>query len=166
MHGMRLPRLHCGFLLRRISAHGRARPLLLLALALLAASTAALCACMADGEPIDKPDEYTHVYEADEKYIVRAVSQIFKEKSLGQAPIHAGENEVTSDWIVQGEWRTRGIARIRRIDWREREVKLSILTEKKTPSGWQLRRLLGKEQYEKIFNAVDSQIYREMYKTE
>lgn len=163
---MPIPRFHCGFPLRRITARGRVRPLLLLALLLLAAYGAVLCACMAEGEPIDKPDEYTRVYEADEKYILRAVSQIFQEGSLGKAPIHVDANEVTSDWIVQGEWRTRGIARIRRIDWREREVKLSILTEKKTPSGWQLRRLLEKEQYDKIFNAIDSQIYREMYKTE
>jgi len=43
-------------------------------------------------------------------------------------------------------------------------VTLSIITEKKTSTGWEMRRLLGKEQYERFFDAIDTQIYREMSK--
>jgi hypothetical protein len=44
-------------------------------------------------------------------------------------------------------------------------VKLTIITEKKTPKGWEMRRLLGKDQYERILKAIELQIYREMYKS-
>jgi hypothetical protein len=123
-----------------------------------------LCSCREDGEPIDKPDEFTHVYQANEKYIVRAIYQIFKDKDFGNATINEDTHEVTSDYIVQGEWRIRSLARIREVDRKEREVTLSIITEKKTSTGWEMRRLLGKEQYERFFDAIDTQIYREMSK--
>jgi hypothetical protein len=123
-----------------------------------------LCSCGEDGEPIDKPNEFTHVYQANEKYILRAIYQIFKDKDLGKATINEDTHEVTSDYIVQGEWRIRSLARIREVNRNEREVTLSIITEKKTSTGWEMRRLLGKEQYERFFDAIDTQIYREMSK--
>jgi len=140
------------------------RSFLLLILTLIAVCNIVLCSCTEDSEPIDKPDEFTHVYEAKEKYILRAIYQIIKDKDFGKATINEDTHEVTSDYIVQGEWRIRSLARIREVNWKEREVTLSIITEKKTPTGWEMRRLLGKEQYERFFDAIDTQIYREMYK--
>jgi len=142
----------------------RPRSFLLLILTLIAVCNMVLCSCGEDGEPIDKPDEFTHVYQANEKYILRAIYQIFKDKDLGKATINEDTHEVTSDYIVQGEWRIRSLARIREVDRKEREVTLSIITEKKTSTGWEMRRLLGKEQYERFFDAIDTQIYREMSK--
>jgi len=142
----------------------RPRSFLLLILTLIAVCNMVLCSCNQEGEAIDKPDEFTHVYQANEKYILRAIDQVFKDKDLGRATIHKDTNEVTSDYIVQGEWRIRGLARIREVNRKEREVTLSIITERKTPTGWEIRRLLGKEQYERFFDAIDTQIYRELSK--
>lgn len=142
----------------------RPRSFLLLILTLIAVCNMVLCSCGEDGEPIDKPDEFTHVYQANEKYILRAIYQIFKDKDFGKATINEDTHEVTSDYIVQGEWRIRSLARIREVNRKEREVTLSIITEKKTSTGWEMRRLLGKEQYERFFDAIDTQIYREMSK--
>jgi hypothetical protein len=142
----------------------RPRLFLLLILALIVAGNMMLCSCEGDGEPIDKPDEFTHVYQASEKHILRAIYQTFRDKDMGSATINEETHEVISDYIAQGEWRIRSLARIRMVKPNEREVTLSISTEKKTPTGWELRRLLKKEQYERLFNAIDTQIYREMAK--
>lgn len=142
----------------------RPRAFLLLILTLIAVCNMVLCSCGQDGEPTDKPDEFTRVYQANEKFILRAIYQIFKDKDLGKATINEDAHEVTSDYIVQGEWRIRSLARIREVKRQEREVTLSVITEKKTSTGWEMRRLLGKEQYERFFDAIDTQIYREMSK--
>jgi hypothetical protein len=143
-------------------AKRRPRSLRLLILALAVVCSTVLCSCGKEGEPIDKPDEFTRVYQAHEKYILRAIHQTLKEKGLGRAIINTETHEVTSDYIVHGEWRTRSLARIIQVNQNEREVALSIITEKRTPAGWELRRLLGKEHYERLFDAIDTQIYREM----
>jgi len=64
----------------------RPRSFLLVILTLIAVCNMVLCSCGEDGEPIDKPDEFTHVYQANEKYIMRAIYQIFKDKALGTRP--------------------------------------------------------------------------------
>ncbi len=136
----------------------------LLIVAFIAICGMALSSCDEDGEPIDKPDEYTHIYRAKEKYILRAIYQIFKDKDFGKPTINEEKHQVTSDYAIRGEWRMRGLATVREVSRNEREVALSIITERKTPAGWELRRLLKKEQYERIFDAIDTQIYREIAK--
>lgn len=123
-----------------------------------------LWACTEEGVSIGEPDQASYVYEAKEKFVLQAIAQIFNENKLGRANIDEDAHEVASEYHVEGDWRTRGLARVRQINWRECEVKLTIITEKKTPTGWEMRRLLGKDQYEKIFRAIESQIYREMSK--
>ena len=133
-------------------------------MALILACNMILCSCRENGEPIDKPDEFTHIYKAKEKYILRAIYQTFRDKDLGKVTIHEDTQEVTTDYIVQGDWRIRSLARIRKVAQDETEVSLSIITEKKTSTGWEMRRLLGKDQYGRFFDAIDTQIYREMSK--
>jgi hypothetical protein len=142
----------------------RPRSFRLFILILIAVGSMALCSCGEEGELIDQPDEFTHVYRAGEKYILRAIYQTFKDKDLGKATIHEEAHEVASDYVIQGEWRIRSLARLRKVDGDEMEVTLSITTEKKTSTGWEMRRLLKKEQYDRFFYAIDTQIYREMYK--
>ncbi len=132
--------------------------------ALIVACCMTLCSCSEDGERIDRPDEFTHVYRAKEKHILQAIYQVIRDKELGKATVNEASQEVTSDYVVQGEWRIRSLARIRKVARNETEVTLSIITEKKTSSGWEMRRLLDKEQYERFFGAIDTQIYREMAK--
>jgi hypothetical protein len=55
---------------------------------------------------------------------------------------------------------------VRRINWKECEVVLSVITEKKTEKGWEMRRLLDKEQYEVFFSTIELKIYEEMSKIE
>jgi len=133
-----------------------------LALVLAAFIMSSLWSCMETGEPIDRPDEYTHVLEAKEKYILRAAARVLEERDLGKATIHADRNEVTSDYVVRGDWRTRSHARIRRIDWKRCALTLSVVTERKTATGWEMRRLLGKDQYDKIFYVIENRVYQEM----
>jgi hypothetical protein len=140
------------------------RPFLFSILTLIGVCTMVLWSCTEEGILIDRPDEFTQVYEANEKFVLRAIAQIFKDNALGKATINKDTHEVTSDYIVQGEWRTRSLARVRKVNQRESEVTLSVITEKKTPTGWEMRRLLGKEQYDRLFNDILFQIYRELYK--
>jgi hypothetical protein len=142
---------------------GKPRSLLCLLLAIVAINFS-VAACSDDGILIERPDEFTHVFRASERHILRAIAQTFRDRDLGKPTINEEAQEILSDYIDQGEWRVRGLARIRDLGGNEREVTLSILTEKRTPTGWELRRLLGKEQYQKFFDAIDTQIYREMSK--
>jgi len=116
---------------------------------------------------ISKPDEYSYNYEAKEKFILRAIAKVLKEKSMGtDIRINEEEQFVETDYIVQDDWRTKSTARVKKLNWKENEVSLSVITEKKTATGWEMRRLLEKEQYMKIFDTIDLKIYEEMYKME
>lgn len=125
-----------------------------------------LWSCMEEGEPTDQPEQVTRTFEAKERFVLQALARVFNEKNLGKATVNAEAHEVTSDYVYDGEWRTKSLARTRQVNWKETEVTLTVTTEKKTSTGWQLRRLLGSDQYKKIFKAIESQIFREMYKTE
>ncbi|KQC05990.1 MAG: hypothetical protein APR62_08795 [Smithella sp. SDB] len=112
---------------------------------------------------IPGPDEYTSEYEASEKIILKAVARVFKEKNIGSnITIDWSNLRVDSDYIVSDGWRTKANARVRRLNWKKCEVSLAITTETKTETGWEIRRLLYKEQYEKIFNEIELRIYEEM----
>jgi len=97
---------------------------------------------------ISKPDEYSYNYEAKEKFILRAIAKVLKEKSMGtDIRINEEKQLVETDYIVQDDWRTKSTARVKKLNWKESEVSLSVITEKKTATGWEMRRLLEKEQY-------------------
>ena len=116
---------------------------------------------------IVRPDEYRHTYEAREKIIIAAVARVFKEKSMGSnVRIDSEKQVVETDFIIQGDWRTRSRADIRKLNWKESEVVLSVMTEKKTAAGWEMRRLLDAEQYINLFDTIDLAIYEEMSKIE
>ncbi len=114
---------------------------------------------------ISKPDEYKRTYEANEKYILRAVASVLREENMGtNIEIKPGENMVETDYIVQGDLRTKSIAHVKRLNRGECELTLSVIAEKKTEQGWEMRRLLEKDQYDTFFNAIEIQIYREISK--
>ncbi len=116
---------------------------------------------------LEKPDEHTHVYEAKEKFILRAIASVIKKKKIGDhVTIDEMNHQVNSDFVVSDDWRTKTNARVKRLDWKECEVSLMVTTEKKTSDGWELRRLLGKEQYETFFYVIELQIYEEMSKAQ
>jgi hypothetical protein len=114
---------------------------------------------------ISTPAEYKRTYEANEKFILRAVVSVLREENMGtNLEIKSGENMVETDYIVKGDWRTKSIARVKRLNQSECELILSVITEKKTEKGWEMRRLLEKDQYDTFFSAIEIQIYREIYK--
>jgi hypothetical protein len=110
--------------------------------------------------------ESSYVFEADEKLIFKALSRILKDRGFGESRIDSDKGRLETDYLVQGEWRTKAVATVRKIGRKEREVKLSIITEQKDsgPSGWKAKKLMGREQYEMFFNELEMQIYREWYK--
>jgi len=111
------------------------------------------------------PDEYKRTYEANEKFILKAVTSVIREENIGtNVEIKSGENIVETDYIVQGDWRTKIIARVKRLNRSKCELILSVITEKKTEKGWEMRRLLGKDQYDTLFDVIEIQIYHEMGK--
>jgi hypothetical protein len=113
------------------------------------------------------PDKYSHVYEAKDSVILKAIAGVFREKNIGsRITINYKDNYVDSDYVVSGDWRTKAAAYVRKINWKECEVVLAVITEKKTKNGWEMRRLLQKEQYDTFFSVIDLRIYEEMSLTE
>jgi hypothetical protein len=113
----------------------------------------------------------TQVFEASDKVIVRAITQVIKERGFGQAKVEkVGEDQsrLKTEYVPQGDWRIKVEVTVKKISRKEREVTLLVITEQKDsgPSGWKAKKLLGKEQYEKIFNEIEMQIYREWAKGE
>ena len=85
------------------------------------------------GVVILKPDEYSHVYEAKETVILKAIADVFKEKNIGtNVTIDQKNLRVDSDYRESGDWRTKAGASVKRLNWKECEVNLSVITEKKT----------------------------------
>ncbi|MEQ8181921.1 MAG: hypothetical protein ABRQ29_09425, partial [Smithellaceae bacterium] len=71
-----------------------------------------------------------------------------------------------SDYVIEGDWRIKSRVKINKLNWKEREVIVAITTEKKTQTGWEMRRLLDKDQYINLFDKIDLAIYEEMSKVE
>jgi hypothetical protein len=121
------------------------------------------CAPQFGNVVISKPDEFRHSYEAKEAVLLKSIARVFKEKSVGtNVRINYKKFTVDSDYFYQDNWRTKSNAMVRRLNWKECEVMLSVTTEKKTEKGWEMRRLLGKEQYETFFSTIELKIYEEM----
>jgi hypothetical protein len=136
---------------------------LILFFSFMAVLCLASCAGKFGSEVLTSPDEYKHVYEAKEKYILKAIAGVLEEKKIGQnVTVDYGNHRVDSDYVVSGEWRTKTNARVRRLNWKECEVALIVTTEKKTEKGWEMRRLLKKEQYDNIFSVIELKIYEEI----
>jgi len=123
-----------------------------------------LISCMEGGQVISRPDEYKRVFDASQDIILRALTQVFKEKGFGNSSINQEKKEIESDYLFQDNWRSKAIARVKKKNWKECEVTLSVITEKKTSAGWEMRRLLEAEQYDQFFLAIELQIYQEQYK--
>lgn len=100
--------------------------------------------------------------------IFRALSRVLKDRGFGEPRVEADKGRLETDYLVQGGWRSKAVATIKKISRKEREVTFSIITEQKdsSPSGWKPKKLMGQGQYETFFNELEMQIYREWYKGE
>jgi len=116
---------------------------------------------------ISRPDEFRRNYEAKEAVILKAITLVFIEKRVGRnVEINQDKHTVDSDYVIQDDWRTKSHAQVTRLNWKECEVVLSVITEKKTKTGWEMRRLLNKEQYDVFFSTIELKIYEEMSRIE
>lgn len=120
------------------------------------------------GSPVlTEPEEYRHVYEAKEKIVLKAIAAVLEEKKIGKnITIDYANHNVDSDYVISGKWRTKTTAVVRQLNWKESEVRLTVLTELQTNDGWQLRKLLQKEQYDSFFYTIELKIYEEMAKVQ
>lgn len=123
-----------------------------------------LASCTETGEVISKPDEFKRIFDASETIVIQSIAQVFKDKGFGDVTISPGRNVVESGYLIQDDWRSKSIARVNQINWKECEVTLSVITEKKTSHGWEMRRLLEEKQYDTFFDAIELQLYNNLYK--
>lgn len=125
------------------------------------------CGFITETTVIDTPDEYRRTYEAKEEIVLRAIARVFQERQMGlNVTINRTDRSVTTDFLTIDDWRTKSFARVKQIDWKETETVITIITEKKTKTGWQMVRVLKKEQYANLFSEIELRIYEEMAKIE
>jgi hypothetical protein len=108
----------------------------------------------------------SQTFDADEKIIVKAITRVLKDHGFGNPRVEADNRRLETDYVVEGDWRTKVVATIEKIGPKKREVTLTVVTEKKSSSQWQPKKIMMKEQYDKLFGEVEMQIYRELYERE
>ena len=117
------------------------------------------CMPMRDTSP--KIDKANHIFDADERIVLRAVKSVLRDRDFGDA-VQTDRGSLETDYLVQGDWRTKVVAQVKQIHRKKTEVTLSIIAEKKSSSRWVPQGLMGKEQYETFFSEIEIQIYREL----
>ncbi len=118
----------------------------------------------ADGLP--QAVKNTRVFEFSDKILLKAMTAILKERGFEDPRVDASQGKVETDYLVQDNFRTKVEARIKKISRKENEVSLEVATELKTASGWTPRKIMEKPQYEKFFDEIEIQAYRELAKPE
>ncbi len=110
------------------------------------------------------PEKHFRVFEFNEKYIIRGIANLLKEKGYADPKVDVEKGKVETDYIIQGNLRVKVETTVKKLERREREVVLVITTEKKTKEGWKATKMLDKSQYDRFFDEIEMQIYREMGK--
>jgi len=125
-----------------------------------------LSACDEESESSEEPPEkHTRVYEFNEKYIIRGIANFLKEKGYTDPKVDYEKGKVETEFITVGNSRTRVETTVKKIGRRENEVTLIITTERVIKKlGWKPVRIMGKEQYDRFFDEIEMQIYRELAK--
>jgi hypothetical protein len=114
----------------------------------------------------DEGTKNTRILHFNEKVIARAIARVARDQGFVGVKVESGNKRVETDYVEQGEWRTKIIATIEKISRQEREVTVLVVTEKKSSAGWEPRKMMGKEQYDKLFGEIEMQAYRELDKSE
>ena len=122
---------------------------------------AGTCSHFPDALP--ESEKVSQIFDGDEKLIVKALTRVLKNRGFGNPRVEADNSRLETDYVVEGDWRTKVVATIEKIGPKKKEVTLSVVTEKKTSSQWQPKKIMAKEQYDKLFGEIEMQIYRELY---
>lgn len=125
-----------------------------------------LSACEEESDSSGPPEKHSRVYEFNEKYIVRGVANLLKEKGYTDPKVDTEKGKVETDYIPAGNMRTKIEVTVKKLDRREREVILVITTEKKVKEGWKPIKILEKPHYDRFFDEMEMQIYRELAKVD
>jgi hypothetical protein len=125
-----------------------------------------LSACEEESDSSGPPEKHSRVYEFNEKYIVRGVANLLREKGYADPKVDMEKGKVETDYIPAGNTRTKVEVTVKKLDRREREVILVITTEKKVKEGWKPIKILEKPQYDRFFDEIEMQIYRELAKAD
>ena len=112
------------------------------------------------------PEKHSRVYEFNEKYIIRAVANLLREKGYADPKVDTEKGKIETDFIPAGNMRTKVEVTVKKLERREREVVLVITTEKKVKKEWKAVKILEKPQYDKFFDELEMQIYRELAKAD
>lgn len=123
-------------------------------------------ACGHFPDALPETDRASQIFDADEKVILKAITRVLKDRGFVDPRVEADKNRLETDYVVEGNWRTKVVATVEKISPKKREVTLSVVTEKKSSSQWQPKKIMGKEQYDKLFAEIEMQIYREWYERE
>jgi hypothetical protein len=126
-----------------------------------------LPACLeesADGLP--QPVNNSRVFEFSDKILYKAMTNILKERGFEDPKVDADQGTVETGYLVQDNFRTKVEARVKKIGRRDHEVTLLVVTEQNTPSGWKAKKIMEKAQYDKFFDEIEIQAYRELSKGE
>jgi|GEM_PF-285070 len=134
--------------------------ILLLSVCFFLSVLAAGCGHIPDTLP--ESQKVSQVFDVDEKIIVKAISRVLKDRGFGTPRVEADRSRLETDYIVEGDWRTKVVVTLEKVSPKKREVTLSVITEKKTSSQWQPKKVMMKQQYEKLFGEIEMQIYREL----
>jgi len=125
-----------------------------------------LSACEEESDSSGPPEKHSRVYEFNEKYIMRGVANLLREKGYADPKVDTEKGKVETEYIPAGNIRTKVEVTVKKLDRREREVILVITTEKKVKEGWKPIKILEKPQYDRFFDEMEMQIYRELAKVE
>ncbi|MBN1612885.1 MAG: hypothetical protein JW950_00320 [Deltaproteobacteria bacterium] len=124
---------------------------------------AAACVHFPDDTP--KLDKSRREFDGDQKTVLKAIRTVLLNRDFGEAA-ETKPGRLETDYVVQGDWRTRVIATVRPIGRRRSEVTLAVITEKRSSDQWIPKSVMGKEQYEEFFDEIEIQTYREWYKAQ
>lgn len=107
------------------------------------------CAHTPEEPPLPEPEKNSLVFDASEKIIIRAVTQVLKERGFGQAKVEkTGEDEskLETEFVTRGDWRTKAEITIKKLARKENEVTVKVITEQKKSgsSEWAPRRSWAK----------------------
>jgi hypothetical protein len=147
---------------RLLTEKGRFKSWLLLILSVCFCLSGLAAGCGHYPDTLPESEKVSQVFDVDEKIIVKALSRLLKDRGFGPPRVEADNSRLETDYVVEGDWRTKVVATIEKVSPRKREVTLSVVTEKKSSSQWQPKKVMMKAQYERLFGELEMQIYREL----
>ncbi len=112
------------------------------------------------------PEKNTRIFDLNEKVLLKGIARVCKERGFTEVTVIRERNRVETGYLVEDDIRTKIVASVKKISRQEREVTVSVHTERKSSSSWEPKKILGKEQYDKLFKEIELQAYRELYKAE